>query len=315
MCAALSLTCANIAVADDGALAPESHASAVQSGAVFDASSSESLRAAFDEAPSGSTVRLTAAIDIADFGISLVVPPGKELALDLNGNTLKAANTRTGNIQVYGTLTIRDSTDEKANGGGSGKIYTETEYTGGATGYALVNAANGGAIIMQSGLIDSSSFTDDNTNKGQFAIGVDNVTSDASFTMNGGKITSGWYAVCGNGQLQSHSGNITVNGGILESVADYAIYCPQMGAVEINGGVVYGAAGGVHMNSGRLLVSGGTITSKGVGDTGDWGDGTGGSNCAAINVKASYGDVSAKITGGTITAEGGCAGPIGGAKT
>ena len=233
-----------------------------------------------------------------------MVPAGKELALDLNGNTLKAANTDTGNIQVYGTLTIRDSTDAKANGGGSGKIYTETEYTGGATGYALVNAANGGAVIMQSGLIDSSSFTDDNTNKGQFAIGVDNVTSDASFTMNGGKITSGWYAVCGNGQLQSHNGNITVNGGILESVADYAIYCPQMGTVEINGGVVYGAAGGVHMNSGRLLVSGGTITSKGVGDTGDWGDGTGGSNCAAINVKALYGDVNAKITGGTITAEG-----------
>lgn len=58
------------------------------------------------------------------------------------------------------------------------------------------------------------------------------------------------------------------------------------------------------MKRGNLVVNGGTLTSKGVGDTGNWGDGTGNLKSAALNFCAPYGDVTAIIKGGTITAEG-----------
>ena len=94
-----------------------------------------------------------------------------------------------------------------------------------------------------------------------------------------------------------------MNGGILESTADYAIYHPHSGTTTINGGVVFGAAGGVSLNRGKLIVNNGIITSKGTGTTGDWGDGTGNQNAAAINVNAQYGSTSVEIKGGKITAE------------
>ena len=68
-------------------------------------------------------------------------------------------------------------------------------------------------------------------------------------------------------------------------------------------GVVFGAAGGVSLNRGKLIVNNGIITSKGTGTTGDWGDGTGNQNAAAINVNAQYGSTSVEIKGGKITAE------------
>ena len=58
------------------------------------------------------------------------------------------------------------------------------------------------------------------------------------------------------------------------------------------------------MKRGELEIKGGTLTSKGIGDTGNWGDGTGNLGNAALNFCKPYGDVKATITGGTITAEG-----------
>lgn len=58
------------------------------------------------------------------------------------------------------------------------------------------------------------------------------------------------------------------------------------------------------MKRGNLVVKGGIMTSKGKGNTGNWGDGTGGLGNAALNFCKPYGDVKAIIKGGTITAEG-----------
>lgn len=58
------------------------------------------------------------------------------------------------------------------------------------------------------------------------------------------------------------------------------------------------------MKSGELEINGGTLTSKGKGNTGNWGDGTGGLGNAALNFCKPYGNVKATIKGGTITAEG-----------
>ena len=156
---------------------------------------------------------------------------------------------------------------------------------------------------MESGTIEA--VLPDAANKGQFAVSA---KDNGVVQIDGGKIEAGWYAVSTNGS-NSGTSKIIVNGGELISTSDFAIYGAQSkggdsGSVEINGGVVYGAAGGVAMKSGTLSVTGGTVTSKGQGSTGEWGDGTGGMKNAAINVDAEYGDVTAEISGGKITAKG-----------
>ena len=247
------------------------------------------------------TVKLLKNADIIARGLTIAT--GKTVTLDLNGYTIEAANTNVGNIKVYGKLTLMDSTDTKKDGTGTGKITTSTPYVYNKTDKVLIAAMDGGTFIMESGLIDAASFIVDNANNGQFAVSVQNENGDAAVIINGGHIKAGWYAVAGNGTCTKHNGDITVNGGILESTADYAIYHPHTGTTTINGGTIYGAAGGVSLNRGKLVVNGGTITSKGTGSTGDWGDGTGKQDAAAINVNAQYDSTSVEIKGGTITAE------------
>lgn len=260
-----------------------------------------SLQAAIDAATAEQTVTLLTNLDLSATGLTIAA--NKDVTLDLNGKTLKVANTNSGNIKVVGKLTLQDSTDTAKNGTGTGKVWTETPYISGKQDKVLVAAIDGGTFIMESGLIDAASSIADNANNGQFAVSVQNENADATVIINGGCIKAGWYAIAGNGQDTTYNGNITVNGGILESTADYAIYHPHSGTTTINGGVVFGAAGGVSLNRGKLIVNDGIITSKGTGTTGDWGDGTGNQNAAAINVNAQYGLASVEIKGGKITAE------------
>ncbi len=259
------------------------------------------LEAAFAAANNGATITLLVDLDLSATGLTIAA--NKDVTLDLNGKTLKLANTNSGNIKVFGKLTLQDITDTAKNGTGTGKVWTETSYILGKQDKVLIAAIDGGTFIMESGLIDAASFTTDNDNDGQFAVSVQNENADATVIINGGCIKAGWYAIAGNGQDTECNGNITVNGGILESTADYAIYHPHSGTTTINGGVVFGAAGGVSLNRGKLIVNNGIITSKGTGTTGDWGDGTGNQNAAAINVNAEYGSTSVEIKGGKITAE------------
>ncbi len=260
-----------------------------------------SLTAAIAVAVDGDTVTLVKDCDISNS--QLVISASKSITLDLGGKVIKATNTESGNILVYGTLTLADSSDEAKDGSGTGKIYTDTVFTSQATGKCVINAQAGGTFIMESGLIDTASEIENNEDNGQFAVGMWNDTAEAKVVINGGKIKAGWYAVAGNGQSKTYDGEIIINGGILESVADYAIYLPHKGTTTINGGTIYGAAGGITIQRGTLKVNGGTITSKGTGSTGTWGDGTGGLDAAAVNVWAKYGTSTVEIAGGTFIAE------------
>ena len=266
-------------------------------GTVEYATLAEAIAAAND----GETVTLIDDLDISTTG--LTVAATKTVTLDLNGHALKAANTNTGNIKVLGKLTLCDSTDTAKNGTGTGKVWTDTPYIYNKQDKVLIAAMDGGTFTMESGLIDTASSIADNANDGQFAVSVQNEHADATVIINGGHIKAGWYAVAGNGTDITYNGNITVNGGILESVADYAIYHPHTGTTTVNGGVIFGAAGGISLNRGKLIVNDGTITSKGTGTTGNWGDGTGNQQAAAINVNAKYETTAVEIKGGKITAE------------
>ncbi len=252
------------------------------------------LQAAADAATAGQIVTVLNDVDMTKDG-NLTVNEGKDIVLDMNGHSIKGANADYKNIMVWGKLTLKDSKENS-----TGKIYAETPYQYGVYDKPLVYVGSKGEFVMESGHIYSV-IPEKTADNGQFGIGA---YDNSTVTINGGTIESGWYAIAGNGSgVQTTT--ITINGGTLVSTSDYAIYHPQFGTLTINdGAVVYGAAGAIAMKRGNLVVNGGTMTSKGIGDTGNWGDGTGNLGKAALNFCAPYGDVAATIKGGTITAEG-----------
>lgn len=252
------------------------------------------LQKAADAATAGQTVTVLNDVDMTTDG-NLTVYAGKDIVLDMNGHSIKGANADYKNILVKGKLTLKDSKENS-----TGKIYAETPYQYGVYDKPLVYVGSKGEFVMESGHIYSV-IPEKTADNGQFGIGA---YDNSKVTINGGTVESGWYAIAGNGSgVQTTA--ITINGGTLVSTADYAIYHPQFGTLTINdGAVVYGAAGAIAMKRGNLVVNGGTLTSKGIGDTGNWGDGTGNLGKAALNFCAPYGDVAATIKGGTITAEG-----------
>lgn len=249
------------------------------------------LKAAVYDATAGQTVvTLINDVDLTTDD-ELDVNKMQDIVLDMNGHSIKGANADYKNICVSGKLTLMDSKENS-----TGKIYAETPYQDGVYDKPLVEVNNDGVFVMESGHINSVL-----AGNHQFVIGA---YYNSTVIINGGTIESGWYAINGSND-EYHNTTITINGGTLVSKADYAISHPQSGTLTINSGaVVYGAAGAIDMKRGNLVVNGGTMTSKGIGDTGNWGDGTGNLGKAALNFCAPYGDVKAIIKGGTITAEG-----------
>lgn len=242
-------------------------------------------------AADGKTVTLIRNADITNEDVT--IESGKTVTLDLNGHNLKASSADKGHIKVYGNLIFKDSA-------GNGKLYTETAYDKDQDICHGIIELFGGSMTMESGYIYT--VIADPANKGQFAVVLKGEGS--SFTMNGGKIEAGWYAVSGNGRSENKNSRITINGGELISAADYAIYSPQsMGTVTVNGGTISGAAGAISMNCGQLEINNGTITSENIGNTGVWADGTGNQKNAAISLSAEYGAVPCVIHGGNIIAK------------
>lgn len=237
-------------------------------------------------------ITLTNDVDLTNANTSL-----SNVTLDLNGHSIKLANTSAGQIKITGNVTIKDSSDTNKDGSGTGKIYTQTQYSGSSTGYEIISAVGpAGHLTLESGYVNA--VLDDASNKGQFALGV---TNGGNITINGGKVEAGWYAISGNGLNTGYS-TIVINGGELISTADYALYLPHKGITTVNGGLISGAAGGIAQRAGELVINGGEINSEGTGNTGSWNDGSSGMGNAAVNVgdsgKGLYGDVDVTINGG-----------------
>ena len=250
------------------------------------------LQEAANAATAGQTVKVLNDIDMTTDG-NLTVNEGKDIVLDMNGHSIKGANANNKNILVRGKLTLKDSKENS-----TGKIYSEDPYKSGVD-KALIYVDRNGKFVMESGHINT--YLPNSVANGQFAIGA---FGNSKVTINGGTIEGGYSAITGYGDPNDNT-TITINGGTLICPMDYAIYHPQPGKLTINeGATIYGGAGAICMKSGELEINGGTLTSKGKGNTGNWGDGTGGLGNAALNFCKPYGDVKAIIKGGTITAEG-----------
>ena len=253
------------------------------------------LQAAADAATAGQTVTVLNDVDMTT-GSNLTVKAGQDIVLDMNGHSIKGANTNdyTQNINVYGKLTLMDSKENS-----TGKIYVETPYQRGVYDRPLVYVAGNGEFVMNSGYIYTV-IPDDPVNKGQYGIAA---YDQGKITINGGTIEAGFCAITSRDDANSNT-NITIDGGTLISPMDYAIAHRTAGKLTVIKGVIYGGSGAISMKRGELEIKGGTLTSKGTGDTGNWGDGTGNLGNAALNFCKPYGNVTATITGGTITAEG-----------
>lgn len=256
-------------------------------GAGFEVVASEevaNMKIAFTK---GQEYKLTADADIT--GANVKVPAGKNATLDLNGYTITADNSDSGKLRVSGTLTLRDSK-------GGGKIVASKDYGSGCTSALVYVSGDNAKMTMESGTIYAV------RNPGQFGVSV---YEGADFTMTGGRIEAGYYAVSGNGNDNDASKEsvIEIKGGELISTADYVFYLPHTGKTTISGGTIVGAAGGVCIQRGILNISGtADICSLGTGDTGDWSDGTGGKVNTALMVSAEYGDCTVNISGGKLTA-------------
>jgi hypothetical protein len=250
------------------------------------------LQEAVDAATVGQTVTVINDVDMTS-GKNITVKEGQDIVLDMNGHSIKGSNADYKNIHVFGKLTLKDSKENS-----TGKIYSEDPYKSGVD-KALIYVDNNGAFVMESGHINT--VLPNSVNNGQFAIGS---FENSTVTINGGTIEGGYSAITGFGDPTDNT-TITINGGTLICPMDYAIYHPQPGKLTVNeGATIYGGAGAICMKQGKLEINGGVLTSKGVGDTGSWGDGTGNLGNAALNFCKPYGNVSATIKGGTITAEG-----------
>lgn len=253
------------------------------------------LQEAAAAATAGQTVTVLNDVDMTT-GSNLTVKAGKDIVLDMNGHSIKGANTNdyTQNINVYGKLTLMDSKENS-----TGKIYVETPYQRDVYDRPLVYVAGNGEFVMNSGYIYTV-IPDDPVNKGQYGIAA---YDQGKITINGGTIEAGFCAITSRDDANSNT-NITIDGGTLISPMDYAIAHRTAGKLTVIKGVIYGGSGAISMKRGELEIKGGTLTSKGTGDTGNWGDGTGNLGNAALNFCKPYGNVTATITGGTITAEG-----------
>ena len=249
------------------------------------------LQEAADAAAAGQTVKVLNDVDMTKDG-NLTVNVGKDIVLDMNGHSIKGANADYKNILVKGKLTLKDSKENS-----TGKIYSEDPYKTGVD-KALIYVADNGEFVMESGHINT--VLPNSVANGQFAIGA---FDNCKVTIKGGTIEGGYSAITGYGDPNDNT-TITINGGTLICPMDYAIYHPQPGKLTVNeGATIYGGAGAICMKSGELEINGGVLTSKGGGNTGSWGDGTGNMHNAALNFSRLYGDVTATIKGGTITAE------------
>ena len=250
------------------------------------------LQEAANAATAGQTVTVLNDVDMTTDG-NLTVYAGKDIVLDMNGHSIKGANADYKNIRVRGKLTLKDSKENS-----TGKIYSEDPYKSGVD-KALIYVDGNGEFVMESGHINT--VLPNSVDNGQFAIGA---FDNCKVTIKGGTIEGGYSAITGFGDPNDNT-TITINGGTLICPMDYAIYHPQPGKLTVNeGATIYGGGGAICMKSGELEINGGTLTSKGKGNTGNWGDGTGGLGNAALNFCKPYGDVKAIIKGGTITAEG-----------
>ena len=247
----------------------------------------DSLAAAFNNAATGDTIKITSNVSDTTKVISF---EDKEVTLDLNGHTVSLKSLQvTGNDAclkiVDRTVAAEPVVDENYN----------VSYTAGTLNVQTeVLASDGATIIMESGIVNSTN------NIGLLAEGdKTGATSIASsVNVNGGYVTAQEFAISAQGKgatvnfkggvAESRdnaaiAGNgtnndteklggtvINISGGTLigrittQGYVSCGVYHPQEGILNVSGGTIYSETGcGILMRGGELNMTGGTIIADG----------------------------------------------------
>lgn len=181
------------------------------------------------------------------------------ITIDLNGKTLSVGN----NYPVFrtnGEVTIQNGTIESNYACAIVNAYNKltlknVKITGvtGDSGKNLVNVCSNAEVTIDKDTVLTAS----GSNGAAVFIGQD---ADAKYTLNVyGKVIreSKSYAISGNG---SYKGTTTINiyDGAEVKSASVAIYHPQAGVINVNGGLVEGYCA-IGIKSGSLNIKGGTV--------------------------------------------------------
>ena len=217
-----------------------------------------------------------------ELALPLVVPANADVTIDLAGYTLDFSACGANCIEVYGALTIEDSSAAE-NGMILGKKCI------------VIDA---GRFTLESGTIE---ITDD---YGLYA------KNDGEIVVNGGEITSLYAPLTGNNTTGDM--NFEVNAGVLTAEFGPAIYMPGQVELTITGGTLNG---GISLRMGQVEISGGTINAmtSGSDDPKDYYDYSGNAwlpdalyvfNGTYNSDNATYGNsLNMTITGGTFVCE------------
>lgn len=214
----------------------------------IEVSDAAQLKQAISDASSKIVIKLTDNVTMT--GEPLDISAGKDVAIDLNGKTLKISGY-TGNsaeyrqVKVDGTLTIKDSV-------GTGVICSD--YTGSSG--VLVGVNNGGKLYMQGGTITTEEFA-----KAGNAISV---ASGAFAEMTGGAVKCG--AIRGNRAVNVKGQFVMTGGSVIAEKGDgsenyiIAIEGRNSASVDVRGSSIVAGPEAVSARSSNVSITGGDFT-------------------------------------------------------
>ena len=205
-----------------------------------------SLQAAIDAASRKATVKLLA--DTKE-NVTISTP---YVTLDLNGHTLNGG-TEKGKpaLTVTARVTVMDSSEAQ-----TGTIMREdTAENSGVSSHYVIDIQGAGWLTFESGNVTNNSGTESGKGASLVRVGDDSIAKYPGLNIKGGNFTQNNFVV-----IKVDSGDLTLNGGTLNSTDSYAI--ENWHRATVKGGTVNGAVAAWTYSGGHnsdLAISGGTI--------------------------------------------------------
>jgi len=263
-----------------------------------------SLSTAVSGATSGDTLRAD-----VDFDTTARVSVGKKIVFNTNGKTITRTNASSEYDSVFYVHTAGNLT---VYGGGTLNSVSGTTDKFGAAIQIAGPVFGGAKVTLEEGTTLSGKYSSIYVYRGIFDMTGGLVTDGIAVVYQGranisGGTVRGVAPIMGNGSANQGGTIITISGDAqIISDSTVAIYHPQNGTLNINGGTIIGT-NAIEMKAGQLVVTDGTITGTGPfvetptaisGYSTDTGDAI-----LLFSAPGYTGDLSVDIQGGTITGE------------